>query len=283
MMHALGAKETSSTGAAAAFDRAAAPLLPSLQAYCRSVARNRWDADDLMQDTLEKAFARFARTGGAPLTKAYLYRIASNAWIDRLRRARESVQPAEWAGWEAPARAASAEDARADEALDAAARRLASLTPKQRTALLLSEAFALPLQETADRLGMTVGSVKSLLHRARARLGRASDAEAPPSASDAAAVDAYIAALRRGSIDAVVALGASAEAGAGPSASARLDAGRFARSRARAARTGRRSAIAGGRVVGFAATSDGACAAVARPGDAAVRVLSFRAGDAIAV
>ncbi|HZG58799.1 RNA polymerase sigma factor, partial [Paenibacillus sp.] len=84
----LGAKEKPSIGDAPAFERAVAPLLPSLQQYCRFVARNRWDADDLMQDTLEKAFRRFVRTGGAPINQAYVRRIAFNAWIDRARRAR---------------------------------------------------------------------------------------------------------------------------------------------------------------------------------------------------
>jgi RNA polymerase sigma-70 factor (ECF subfamily) len=265
------AGETSPVRAADAFERAAAPSLKSLEAYCRSVARNRWDADDLLQDTLEKAFARFARTGGAVITKAYLYRIASNAWIDRLRRARESVRPTEWAGWETLARAG----ADVGDETRAALERLLALTPKQRTALLLCEAFGLPLQETADRLGLTVGSVKALLHRARARLERLGD-DAEPAGSDAAAVDAYADALRRGAIDAVVALGASAEAGVeAPRASL---GGRSARP---SARVGRRSG-GGARVVGFAATSAGACAAVALPG-APARVLSFRAGDAIAV
>jgi len=293
-MHpSLRAGETSPVRAADAFERAAAPLLKSLEAYCRSVARSRWDADDLLQDTLEKAFARFATTGGAVMTKAYLYRIASNAWIDRLRRARESVRPAEWAGWETLARAG----ADAGDETRAAVRRLLALTPKQRTALLLCEAFGLPLQEAADRLGLTVGAVKALLHRARSRLERLGD-DAEPAGSDAAAVDAYADALRRGSVAAVVALGAAAEAGAGsPRAAlggrrrARLPGG--ARSAPRAApraalRAGRlaasadaRGALADARLVGFAATGSGACAAVATPG-APTRVLSFRAGDAVA-
>jgi RNA polymerase sigma-70 factor (ECF subfamily) len=304
-MHpSLRAGETSPVRAADAFERAAAPLLKSLEAYCRSVARNRWDADDLLQDTLEKAFARFARTGGAILTKAYLCRIASNAWIDRLRRARESVRPAEWAGWETLARAG----ADAGDETRAAVERLLALTPKQRTALLLCEAFGLPLQETADRLGLTVGSVKALLHRARARLGREGDG-AEAAGPDAAAVDAYVEALRRGSADAVVALGAAVEAGAEASRAApgapalrgaplgggarphggarsapraALRAGRQAGYAAGRTASVRRTASAGGRLVGFAATASGACAAVALPG-APARVLSFRAGDAVAV
>jgi len=200
----LGAKEKPSIGDAAAFERAVSPLLPTLRSYCRSVARNRWDADDLLQDTLMKAFLRFVQTGGAPMNRAYVCRIASNAWIDRARRAREDVRPAEWRGWETLARAA--DDGGTDDVRAAVERLVAALTPKQRTALLLCEAFGLSLQETGERLGLPAGAVKSLLHRARAALRRA-DGE-PADALDGGVVDAYVHALRLGLTQAVVALGA---------------------------------------------------------------------------
>ncbi|HZG85773.1 RNA polymerase sigma factor, partial [Paenibacillus sp.] len=219
-MLSLGAKERDVSGAVrAAFEREMSPLLSPLEKYCRVVARNRWEADDLLQDTLEKAFVRFRQTGGAPMNKAYVCRIASNAWIDRVRRARETVVPADWPGFE---RADRAEDGRGEEARRAVERVVAALTPKQRTALLLCDALACSLQEAADRLGMTVGSVKSLLHRARAnarREGGVGGEEAGDSA-DAALVDAYALALRSGSIERVVALGRVGVGGS--SAEARL-------------------------------------------------------------
>jgi RNA polymerase sigma-70 factor (ECF subfamily) len=50
---------------------------------------NPWDAEDLVQDTLERGFAKLAsvhHTVTSP--RAYMLRIASNLWVDRIRRAR---------------------------------------------------------------------------------------------------------------------------------------------------------------------------------------------------
>jgi RNA polymerase sigma factor (sigma-70 family) len=262
-MLSLGAKEKSLIGDAHSFECAVSPLLPSLKAYCRSVARSCWDADDLEQETLEKAYARFKRTGVTPITKAYLYRIASNAWIDRHRRSREIVKPTEWSGWEAAYLRDGVDDI--ERMRWAVEQLIILLTPKQRTALLLTEVFGLTLQETADRLSMAVGSVKSLLHRARARLQReACDEEAGLSASAASAdmTDAYVQAVRHGLLETVVALGVEA----GPLL--------------RASGVGASAIPRAAALVGFAVTSDGACTAVI--GGRAPRVLSFRAGDAIA-
>ncbi|MCI3927677.1 RNA polymerase sigma factor [Paenibacillus sp. TRM 82003] len=280
MLLSLGAKEKRSLDSAAGFARAIEPLLPSLKAYCRSVARNRWDADDLEQETLEKAFARYLQTGGMPFAKAYLYRIASNAWIDRMRRAREVSKPAEWIGWETLGRgdAVDAEEARW------AAERVAALTPKQRAAVLLAEAFGLTLDETAERLGMNVGSVKSLLHRARASLRRGADEREEPTApgAAAAAADAVLQALRAGSVSAALALADVAspqDAPAGSPCAPELEPGLAASPSRR--RSTRALGAASPALAGFAATGDGACTAVVDAGGLR-RVRAFRAGDAIA-
>jgi len=286
-MLSLGAKERyESGGIRAAFEREISPLLSPLEKYCRSIARSRWDADDLLQDTLEKAYARFRQTGGAPMNKAYVCRIASNAWIDRARRARESVVPADWPGFE---RMDRAEDGREEEARRAVERVVAALTSKQRTALLLCDALACSLQEAADRLGMTVGSVKSLLHRARAsarRDGCGGEEEGGASA-DAALVDAYVLALRAGSVDRVVALGRADVGGSGADARLGAKVARDARSLAgtaapwaRAAALPARAAAPAARLAGFAA-ADGTAAAALRAGSL-VRVVALREGDAIA-
>src|SRR5437764_7358856 len=67
------------------------PLRSQLYRYCRYLTRSPWDAEDLAQDTLARAFVTLARMGGQEPTnaRAWLFRIASNLWIDQIRRRRE--------------------------------------------------------------------------------------------------------------------------------------------------------------------------------------------------
>ena len=63
------------------------PLRPQLHAYCRRLTRDLWDAEDLVQESLLKAFGLLGRID-SPIRnpRAYLLRIATNLWIDTLRR-----------------------------------------------------------------------------------------------------------------------------------------------------------------------------------------------------
>ncbi|HET9451923.1 MAG TPA: RNA polymerase sigma factor, partial [Aggregicoccus sp.] len=65
------------------------PLRSELFRYCRYLTRSAWDAEDLTQDTLARAFVTLGQLGEAPPNpRAWLLRVASNLWIDRARRAR---------------------------------------------------------------------------------------------------------------------------------------------------------------------------------------------------
>ena len=65
---------------------ALAPLRPALHGYCRRLAGNLWDAEDLVQDTLLRAFGQWGVTTPIRNPRAYLLRTATNVWIDTLRR-----------------------------------------------------------------------------------------------------------------------------------------------------------------------------------------------------
>src|SRR5262249_51791444 len=71
------------------------PLRPELYRYCRHLTRSPWDADDLVQDVLSRAFVTLGTLEEAPPNpRAWLFRVASNLWIDRVRRQREvAVSP----------------------------------------------------------------------------------------------------------------------------------------------------------------------------------------------
>jgi RNA polymerase sigma-70 factor (ECF subfamily) len=165
-------------------------LRPELFRYCRSLAGSVWDAEDLLQDTLMRAFARLSQAS-QPIenARAYLFKIASNLWIDRYRSKREFVSE------EVPE--STLEDSPLPRELrDAAAQLLTQLPPVERAVVLLKDVFDLTLEETATALDSTVGAVKAALHRGRAKLNevpRNSTNPAPRTGNPSAAlVDQFI-------------------------------------------------------------------------------------------
>jgi RNA polymerase sigma-70 factor (ECF subfamily) len=63
------------------------PLRQELFRYCRYLTRSPWDAEDLAQDALARAFVTLGCMADPPPNpRAWLFRVASNLWIDRLRR-----------------------------------------------------------------------------------------------------------------------------------------------------------------------------------------------------
>src|SRR5947209_18367254 len=63
------------------------PLRPALYSYCRRLAGNVWDSEDLAQDTLLRTFGQWGVSYGEVRNpRAYLLRAATNVWIDTLRR-----------------------------------------------------------------------------------------------------------------------------------------------------------------------------------------------------
>ncbi|MEJ2088460.1 MAG: sigma-70 family RNA polymerase sigma factor, partial [Gammaproteobacteria bacterium] len=142
-----------------------APLRRDLFAYCRRLTDNLWDAEDLAQDTLMRAFSQLGVTyPEVDNPKAYLLRIASNVWIDRQRR--ESRRG------ELEALVAADPMHEPDRtALRDAGRTLAErLPPRERAAIVLKDLFGMTNSEVAHLLATTEGAVKSALHRARDRL-----------------------------------------------------------------------------------------------------------------
>jgi len=143
------------------------PFRPGLYRYCRSLTGNPWDAEDLVQDTLIRAFGTLGTTHG-PIDNArgYLVRIATNLWIDKTRRRKTEESARCDESWSAASVAMPVDSL---EARDASAI-LLLLPPQERAAVLLKDVLEMPLDEIAAILSTTVGAVKSALHRGRARL-----------------------------------------------------------------------------------------------------------------
>jgi RNA polymerase sigma-70 factor (ECF subfamily) len=175
------------------------PLRPELYRYCRHLCGSPWDADDLVQEALARAFALLGTLDGEPQNpRAWLFRVASNAWIDRVRRQRElsaeAADPDAEAGVEPEPRAAR----------EAAGTLIEQLSPQERAAVVLKDVFELTLEETALALGTSVGAVKAALSGGR---GKLAEPERPlRRAPDRAVLDAFCEAFNARDLDRLTAL-----------------------------------------------------------------------------
>ncbi|UJR81353.1 RNA polymerase sigma factor [Sandaracinus amylolyticus] len=174
------------------------PLRPELYRYCRHLTRSPWDADDLAQDTLARAFVTLGTIeGGAPTSpRAWLFRIASNLWIDRVRRQRELASEAD--------AASTTHDPRAQR--EAAGTLLSQLSPQERAAVVLKDVFDLTLEEIAEALSTTVGAVKAALHGGRSRLADPTLHERARPLPPREVIDAFVDAFNAHDLDRVAAL-----------------------------------------------------------------------------
>ncbi len=177
------------------------PLRPELYRYCRYLSRSPWEADDLVQDTLMRSFVALGclhQEIRGP--RAWLFRIASNLWLNRVRDAREV--PTEAAALPDPSQEVAPLDAGATR--EAARSLITRLAPQERAAVVLKDVFDLSLEETAEALSTTIGAVKAALSRGR---GKLADPEPTHRATPVPAVlDAFCEAFNARDLDRVTSL-----------------------------------------------------------------------------
>jgi RNA polymerase sigma-70 factor (ECF subfamily) len=138
--------------------------------------RQREDALDVVQEAFVKAFRAAPRWDGSVLPAPWLSRITVNVAIDRWRRNRrraDTFSPLSVDDHTSSlADAASPPDrgVQARETAERLQRALAALPERQRAVVVLRHYQDLSLDEIAQTLGMSLGTVKSSLHRALARM-----------------------------------------------------------------------------------------------------------------
>ncbi len=160
---------------------ALAAMVAPLRRYARALCGDRWAADDLVQDTLERACTRWRLwTAGTDL-RAWLFTVMHNLFIDGARRARR--QATEPLDLEALEQASPLSAQATEQALDLQ-RCLLRLPEDQRETLLLVTLQDLSYAQVARITGVPVGTVMSRLSRARARRRELMDGEGK--AADAA-------------------------------------------------------------------------------------------------
>lgn len=151
-------------------------LIPRLRRYARALVGDRAAADDLVQDTLERAWAKFHLYRHGSDMRAWLFTVMHNVHVNQLRGARatsafdeQEVELAQRGGQA---------DRLVMRDLD---RAIGRLPVEQREVLLLVALEDLSYEEAARTLGIPVGTVMSRLARAREKL-RAMVLGLPPGA-----------------------------------------------------------------------------------------------------
>ncbi|MFC5498275.1 RNA polymerase sigma factor [Caenimonas terrae] len=142
------------------------PWVPRLRRYARALAANRDDADDLVQDTLERAWARSSLWRGVADMRAWLFSTMHNLHVDGARRPRLQLVAHDG---ELPDTAAAGGPADRLLLLDLQAA-LEQLPLEQREILLLVALEDMSYAEVAQALGIPLGTVMSRLARGRERL-----------------------------------------------------------------------------------------------------------------
>ena len=140
-------------------------LIPRLRRYARALVGERAAADDLVQDTLERAWSKLHLYRRGTDLRAWLFTVMHNVHVNRLRAARPT-DPLEEEMPELAQRATQG-DALMVRDLE---RALAALPVAQRQVLLLVALEDLSYEEAAKVLAIPIGTVMSRLARAREKM-----------------------------------------------------------------------------------------------------------------
>jgi RNA polymerase sigma factor (sigma-70 family) len=160
---------------------------PELHRYCARLTGSVIEGEDIVQDTLAKAFYAMSLTAEIPPLRPWLFRIAHNAAIDFLKShgrkfTEVRAELDDVAGFEE----------KPDPAIvRAALARFLALPVTQRSAVILKDVLGHSLEETSETMGTTVMAVKAALIRGRATLLKTDEKTLPPDPSARAHLDRY--------------------------------------------------------------------------------------------
>ena len=156
---------------------------PELHRYCTRMTGSIADGEDVVQDTLARAYYQLSEQKELPPLRPWLFRIAHNRAIDRWRHdAYRVAEPLDAASELAADEAFEPDHALArHQAVHAAISCFLQLAPAQRGCVILKDVLDHSLDEIASELELSVPAVKAALHRGRALLRQLP--EAAPSSS----------------------------------------------------------------------------------------------------
>jgi RNA polymerase sigma factor (sigma-70 family) len=147
--------------------REIAALIPALRAFARTLVRNPFDADDLVQETLMKGIANSHRFQPGTSLKSWLFTILRNTFYTSIKISnREHPGAAGCVSEECSLLPGQEWSVRGIELREA----LERLPPDQREVLVMIGVLGISYEEAAQICGCAVGTIKSRLNRARGRM-----------------------------------------------------------------------------------------------------------------
>ena len=163
------------------YERDVRPLIDPLYASAVRMTRNPTDAEDLVQETLAKAYVNFHQFEEGTNLKAWMHRILTNNFINTYRKKQREPQRAgteeieDWQLARAESHTSTGLRSAEHEALDRlpdsdVVRALRGLPQDFRTAVYLADIEGYPYKEIATMMGTPIGTVMSRLHRGRRQL-----------------------------------------------------------------------------------------------------------------
>jgi RNA polymerase sigma-70 factor, ECF subfamily len=167
LLEELAAKDKQRPAVSGELKAALLALIPSLRAFAFSLCGNHDRADDLVQETLLKAWSHLDSFQAGTNLRAWLFTILRNTFFSEMRKRRRESEDADGKGVDslsvAPAQQGHVDMQDLHKALDL-------LPPHQREALILVGAAGMSYEEVAEIAKCAVGTVKSRVNRARSRL-----------------------------------------------------------------------------------------------------------------
>ncbi|MGH8666228.1 MAG: RNA polymerase sigma factor [Burkholderiales bacterium] len=150
------------------FDALIGAHIPHLRRYARALTGDVTRADDLVQDTLERAWIKFHLWQPALDLRPWLFTIMHNLYVNQVRAniRRERIPASDGEAERSGARPNQTDMLEVSEVIAC----LDRLPPEQREVLLLVSLESLNYTQVGKILGIPVGTVTSRLARARARL-----------------------------------------------------------------------------------------------------------------